>query len=213
MDKLEVVKQLESLGVVAVIRGKTPEEAVALSEACIAGGVKAIEVAFTTPMAQEAIRTLAEQYKEDHEVIIGAGTVLDAETARLAILYGAQFVVSPCFNAETIKLCNRYRVACMPGTTTIQGVVEALEYGADIVKVFPGEVVGKAFIKAVHGPLPQARLMPTGGVSLENLKEWVQVGCVAVGIGGALTGGGKSQAEITTLATRFVEEMKKARQK
>ena len=213
MDKLEVVKQLESLGVVAVIRGKTPEEAVTLSEACIAGGVKAIEVAFTTPMAQEAIRTLSEKYKTDAEVVIGAGTVLDSETARLAILYGAQFVVSPCFNEATIKLCNRYRVACMPGTTTIQGVVEALEFGADVVKVFPGEVVGKDFIKAVHGPLPQARLMPTGGVSLENLKDWIAVGCVAVGVGGALTGGGKTPAEITALAGRFAEEIKLARAK
>lgn len=211
MDKLKVVEKLEALGVVAVVRGQSPEEAVAMSEACIEGGVKAIEMAFTTPMAHEVIRTLADKYRTDDSVVIGAGTVLDAETARLAILYGAQFVVSPYFDKETIMLCNRYRISCMPGVTTIQGVVEALEYGADIVKVFPGEVVGQKFIKAVHGPLPQARLMPTGGVALDNIKEWLNAGCVAVGAGGSLTGGGKSKEEIASLARRFVEEVKLAR--
>lgn len=159
MDKLQVIETVKKIGVVAVIRGNTPDEAVQISEACIAGGVTAIEVAFTTPRAHEAILTLSEKYKDNAQVVIGAGTVLDAETARMAILNGAAFVVSPAFDEATIKLCNRYRVACMPGTTTIQGVIQALELGADIVKVFPGEVVGSKFIKAVKGPLPQAQMM------------------------------------------------------
>lgn len=211
MDKLQVIETVKNIGVVAVIRGNTPEEAVQISEACIAGGVTAIEVAFTTPRAHEAILTLAEKYKENAKVVIGAGTVLDAETARMAILNGAAFIVSPAFDETTIKLCNRYRVACMPGTTTIQGVIQALELGADIVKVFPGEVVGSKFIKAVKGPLPQAQMMPTGGVSIDNVAEWFKAGAVAVGAGGALTGGGKSLAEITETAKKFVAAVAVAR--
>lgn len=211
MDKLQVIETVKNIGVVAVIRGNTPEEAVQISEACIAGGVTAIEVAFTTPRAHEAILTLAEKYKENAKVVIGAGTVLDAETARMAILNGAAFIVSPAFDEMTIKLCNRYRVACMPGTTTIQGVIQALELGADIVKVFPGEVVGSKFIKAVKGPLPQAQMMPTGGVSIDNVAEWFKAGAVAVGAGGALTGSGKSLAEITETAKKFVAAVAAAR--
>ena len=211
MDKLQVIETVKKIGVVAVIRGNTPEEAVQISEACIAGGVTAIEVAFTTPRAHEAILTLSEKYKDNAAVVIGAGTVLDAETARMAILNGAAFVVSPAFDEATIKLCNRYRVACMPGTTTIQGVIQALELGADIVKVFPGEVVGNKFIKALKGPLPQAQMMPTGGVSIDNVGEWFKAGAVAVGAGGALTGGGKTLAEITETAKKFVEAVAAAR--
>lgn len=211
MDKLQVIETVKKIGVVAVIRGNTPDEAVQISEACIAGGVTAIEVAFTTPRAHEAILTLSEKYKDNAQVVIGAGTVLDAETARMAILNGAAFVVSPAFDEATIKLCNRYRVACMPGTTTIQGVIQALELGADIVKVFPGEVVGSKFIKAVKGPLPQAQMMPTGGVSIDNVAEWFKAGAVVVGAGGALTGGGKSLTEITETAKKFVVAVAEAR--
>ena len=211
MDKLQVIETVKKIGVVAVIRGNTPDEAVQISEACIAGGVTAIEVAFTTPRAHEAILTLSEKYKDNAQVVIGAGTVLDAETARMAILNGAAFVVSPAFDEATIKLCNRYRVACMPGTTTIQGVIQALELGADIVKVFPGEVVGSKFIKAVKGPLPQAQMMPTGGVSIDNVAEWFKAGAVAVGAGGALTGGGKALTVITETAKKFVVAVAEAR--
>lgn len=211
MYKEQAVAAVKKIGVVAVIRGNTPTEAVEISEACIAGGVTAIEVAFTTPRAHEAILTLSEKYKDNADVVIGAGTVLDAETARLAIINGAAFVVSPAFDEATIKMCNRYRVACMPGTTTIQGVIQALELGADIVKVFPGEVVGSKFIKAVKGPLPQAQMMPTGGVSIDNVAEWFKAGAVAVGAGGALTGGGKSLAEITETAKKFVAAVAAAR--
>ena len=211
MYKEQAVAAVKKIGDIAVIHGNTPTEAVETSEACIAGGVTAIEVAFTTPRAHEAILTLSEKYKDNADVVIGAGTVLDAETARLAIINGAAFVVSPAFDEATIKMCNRYRVACMPGTTTIQGVIQALELGADIVKVFPGEVVGSKFIKAVKGPLPQAQMMPTGGVSIDNVAEWFKAGAVAVGAGGALTGGGKSLAEITETAKKFVAAVAAAR--
>lgn len=212
MDKLEVVQKIQQIGVVAVIRGTDPEDAIAKSEASIAGGVTAIELAFTTPRAHEAIEALAKKYANNPDVIIGAGTVLDAITARIAILAGAQFIVSPAFDLETVKLCNRYRVAVMPGTTTLNGVIEALEAGADVIKIFPGEILGMKAIKAIHGPLPQAPLMPTGGVNAENAGDWIKAGCVAVGAGGALTGGGKTAAEITEAAKQFIASVQKARQ-
>ena len=210
MDKIDVVKKIQDIGVVAVIRGKNPEEAVAMSDACIAGGVTAIELAFTTPQAHEAIETLSKKYADNPDVIIGAGTVLDAVTARIAILSGAQFVVSPAFDLETVKLCNRYRIAVMPGTTILNGVLQALEAGTDVVKIFPGEILGMKAIKAIHGLIPQALLMPTGGVNAENAGEWIKAGCVAVGAGGALTGG-KTDAEITEAAKKFIASVQTAR--
>jgi 2-dehydro-3-deoxyphosphogluconate aldolase/(4S)-4-hydroxy-2-oxoglutarate aldolase len=213
MDKIEVVQKIQDMGVVSVVRGKTPAEAIAMSDACIAGGITAIELAFTTPRAHEVIETLSKKYADRPDVIIGAGTVLDAITARIAILSGAQFIVSPAFDLETIKLCNRYRIAVMPGTTTLNGVLAALEAGADVVKIFPGEVVGMKAIKAIHGPIPQAPLMPTGGVNVENAGDWIQAGCIAVGAGGALTGGGKTPEQITAVAKQFIAAVKKAREK
>ncbi|MDF2564527.1 MAG: bifunctional 2-keto-4-hydroxyglutarate aldolase/2-keto-3-deoxy-6-phosphogluconate aldolase [Massilibacillus sp.] len=213
MEKEKVIAKIKEVGVVAVIRGDDAEHGVKISDACIAGGVTAIEVAFTTPRAHETIKTLVDKYKDNENVVIGAGTVLDPETARIAILNGAEFVVSPSINLATIKLCNRYRVACMPGTTTIEGVLTAMEAGADIVKIFPGEIVGTKLIKAIKGPVPQAQLMPTGGVSVENLHEWLDVGCVAVGAGGSLTGGAKTgdYQLITDTAVKFIEAVKAAR--
>ncbi|MCH4167220.1 MAG: bifunctional 2-keto-4-hydroxyglutarate aldolase/2-keto-3-deoxy-6-phosphogluconate aldolase [Megasphaera sp.] len=211
MDKIDVVKKIQDIGVVSVIRGKTTEEAIAMADACIAGGVTAIELAFTTPRAHEVIEALSKKYADNAEVIIGAGTVLDAITARIAILSGAQFIVSPAFDLETVKLCNRYRIAVMPGTTTLNGVLAALEAGADVVKIFPGEILGMKAIKAIHGPVPQAPLMPTGGVSVDNAGDWIKAGCVAVGAGGALTGGGKTAAQITETAKKFIAAVQAAR--
>jgi 2-dehydro-3-deoxyphosphogluconate aldolase/(4S)-4-hydroxy-2-oxoglutarate aldolase len=170
-----------------------------------------LEITFTVPGASGAIEHLAKT--KSGQILLGAGTVLDPETARIAILAGAQFVVSPALNPETARLCNRYQVPYMPGAGTIREVVEAMECGADIVKIFPGEVLGPAFVKAVRGPLPQASLMPTGGVSLENVADWIKAGAVAVGVGGNLTAGAKTGdfASITQLARRFVEKIKEAR--
>lgn len=211
MDKIDVVKKIQDIGVVAVIRGKDAAEAIAMSDACIRGGVTAIELAFTTPRAHEVIAELSKKYAGNSDVLIGAGTVLDAVTARIAILSGAQFVVSPAFDLETVKLCNRYRIAVMPGTTTLNGVLAALESGADVIKIFPGEILGMKAIRAIHGPIPQAPLMPTGGVNVENAGEWIKAGCIAVGAGGALTGGGKTAEEITAAAKKFIASVAAAR--
>lgn len=212
MDKRMVLKKISDCGVVAVVRAENAEQAVKIADACAAAGIAALEITFTVPGAAEVIKKLAEVYNKG-EIIVGAGTVLDPETARTAILAGAQYVVSPCLNVETVKLCNRYQVACMPGAMTIKETVECMEAGADIVKIFPGELFGPAIIKAIKGPLPQAVLMPTGGVSLENVGEWIKAGAVAVGVGGNLTAGAKKgdYQSITDIGRQFVEKVRQAR--
>ena len=211
ISKIEVLEKIAASGLVAVIRAENPEQAARVAEACALGGVAALEITFTVPGASGVIEHLAK--KISGQILVGAGTVLDPETARIAILAGAQFVVSPALNPETARLCNRYQVPYMPGAGTIREVIEAMECGADIVKVFPGEILGPAFVKAVKGPLPQAQLMPTGGVSIENVADWIKAGSVAVGVGGNLTAGAKAGdfVSITQLARQFVEKIIEAR--
>jgi len=210
--KMKILEKIIGSGLVAVVRAESAEQASRIAEACARGGVGAIEVTFTVPGAAAVISDLAKTYKSG-EILIGAGTVLDPETARVAILAGAQFVVSPSLNAATARLCNRYQIPYMPGAATLREVVEAMECGADIVKVFPGETLGPAFVKAVRGPLPYASLMPTGGVALENVGEWIQAGCIAVGVGGYLTAGAKKGdfQSITELARQFIARIREAR--
>jgi 2-dehydro-3-deoxyphosphogluconate aldolase/(4S)-4-hydroxy-2-oxoglutarate aldolase len=212
LPRIKVLQKITESGLVAVVRAESADQAKKITDACIKGGVAAIEITFTVPGAADLIKELANTYTSG-EIIIGAGTVLDPETARVAILAGAQYVVSPSINTETIRLCNRYQVPIMPGAATIGEIVAAMEAGADIVKVFPGETLGPIFVKAVKGPLPQAPLMPTGGVSLENVGEWIKAGCVAVGVGGNLTAGAKKgdYESIATLAGQFVQKIREAR--
>jgi 2-dehydro-3-deoxyphosphogluconate aldolase / (4S)-4-hydroxy-2-oxoglutarate aldolase len=209
--KIEVLGKIVASGLVAVIRAESHDQAERIAEACAAGGVAAVEITYTVPGATSVIEHLAKKFSQ--HILLGAGTVLDPETARIAILAGAQFVVSPSLNPETARLCNRYQIPYMPGVGTIREVIEAMECGADIVKVFPGEILGPAFVKAVKGPLPQASLMPTGGVTLENVSEWIKAGSVAVGVGSNLSAGAKTGdfATITNLARQFVEKTKEAR--
>jgi 2-dehydro-3-deoxyphosphogluconate aldolase/(4S)-4-hydroxy-2-oxoglutarate aldolase len=212
LPKYSVLQRIVEGGLVAVVRAESAEQAKKITDACLQGGVAAIELTFTVPGAAAVIREVAVACPSD-EIIIGAGTVLDPETARIAILAGAQYVVSPHLNVDTVKLCNRYQVPCMPGAGTIREIIEAMEAGADIVKVFPGETLGPSFIKAVKGPLPQASLMPTGGVSLDNAADWIKAGCVALGVGGNLTAGAKRDdyASITAHAKEFMMKIREAR--
>ena len=184
-------------------------QAARIAHACVEGGIQALEVTFTVPNAAAAIAELTERYPST-QVAIGAGTVLDAETARTAILAGAQFVVSPASDAATARLCRRYQVAYLPGAGTASEIIRALEDGADIVKVFPGEVLGPAFVKAVRGPLPHAPLMPTGGVSVETAEQWIRAGCVALGVGGELTKGARRRRDFGR-ARQLLAAMRKAR--
>lgn len=212
MKKEQIITRIRETGLVAVVRAENEDTAVRITEACLAGGVPAIEITFTVPGAHKVIEALASRFNEK-EIILGAGTVMDPETARIAILSGAQYIVSPSLNVETVKLCNRYRVACMPGAMTIREVMECMEAGADIVKVFPGELFGPKIIKAIKGPVPQAELMPTGGVSVENAAEWIKAGAVALGAGSSLTGGAKTgdYGKITEIAKQFIQKIREAR--
>ncbi|MFD1428321.1 2-dehydro-3-deoxyphosphogluconate aldolase/(4S)-4-hydroxy-2-oxoglutarate aldolase [Kroppenstedtia sanguinis] len=181
MQKFKVLKALTDAKVVAVIRGNSAEEAALLSQAAIAGGIRAIELTYTTPFIEDTFKEL-----RNTDAWIGAGTVLDVETARHAILNGANFIVSPSFHSEIAAVCNRYSIPYLPGCMTVKEMVAALECGSDIIKLFPANQFEPSYIKAVKGPLPQVSIMPTGGVGLSNMNDWLQAGAVAVGIGGDL---------------------------
>ena len=213
MRKWEVLQRIADSGLVAVVRAENPSQAAQIAEALAAGGVAAIEIAFTVPGAADVIKCLAQSGSMHGKILIGAGTVLDPQTARVAILAGAEYIVSPSLNFDTARLCNRYQVPYLPGAGTLRDIVEAMECGAGIIKVFPGESLGPEFVKAVKAPLPQAPLMPTGGVSLENVATWVKAGCVAVGVGSHLTAGAKTGdfESVTRIAREFVVRIQEAR--
>lgn len=214
MLKLKVLGEIIESGLVAIVRTHSSDQAVRIAEACARGGAAAIEITFTVPGAPAVIEALAKEYASG-AILIGAGTVLDPETARIAILAGAQYIVSPSVSPETARLCNRYQIPYMPGASTMREIVDAMECGADIIKLFPGETLGPAFVKAVKGPLPQASLMPTGGVAVDNVAEWIKAGAVAVGVGGSLTAGAQSGnfQLITDTAKQFIERIQQARKK
>lgn len=214
MDKEQILTRIQDSGIVAVVRAETTDEAERIVDACMEGGVAAIELTFTVPHADKVIEALAKKYSPE-DIILGAGTVMDAPTARIAMLSGANYIVSPYFDLDTVKMCNRYRVAVMPGIMTVREGVMAMEAGADILKVFPGDLYGPKIIKDIKGPIPYAKMMPTGGVTADNVGEWIKAGAVAVGAGGSLTAGAKTgnYALITETAKKFVANIKEARTK
>jgi 2-dehydro-3-deoxyphosphogluconate aldolase/(4S)-4-hydroxy-2-oxoglutarate aldolase len=197
--------RLRKAGVVAVVRGKTKEDAMEASHAIIKGGLTSIELTFTVPQAGEAIQELVSFYKEHAEIVIGAGTVLDAVTARLAIMAGAEYIVSPSFDQETAEICNLYQVPYLPGCMTITEMQQALKSGVDIVKLFPGSAYDPARISAFKDPMPQLNIMPTGGVSLDNMALWFEAGAAVVGVGGNLISPAKTGDfdKVTILAKQY----------
>ena len=199
--KTETLKNVSESKVVAVVRGTSAEEAIAISEAAISGGFRAIELTYTTPDVAKVFTALT-----GTEALLGAGTVLDPETARHAILSGAKFIVSPNFNKEIAVLCNRYSIAYLPGCMTISEIVTALESGCDIVKLFPANRFDPSFIGAINGPLPQVRVMPTGGVNLENVMDWLNAGAVAAGIGSDLNKAYRAAGKegVTELCSKYI---------
>ncbi|GGJ17487.1 bifunctional 2-keto-4-hydroxyglutarate aldolase/2-keto-3-deoxy-6-phosphogluconate aldolase [Paenibacillus hunanensis] len=213
MKKLQILQKMMDYGVVAVLRGESADQVFAMAEQAIAGGIKVIEVTLTVPGALHAIEKLSRMYswksdKSDNFAIIGAGTVLEPQTARAAMMAGAEFVVSPSLNPETVKICNLYRVPVLPGVTTLEGVQHALELGVDIVKLFPGNLYQPSIIKTLKGPMPQANFMPTGGVSLDNLGEWIKGGAVAVGIGSDLTTDAIKTGDLSLVRQKSEQYMK-----
>lgn len=184
MRKEEVLKSLREIGLVPVLRAESVDKALALAEAIAAGGVTVLEITMTVPGAIQVMRKLAEQRPD---ILIGAGTVLDAETARMCILEGAKFVVSPALNLGTIEMCHRYSITVLPGALTPTEIVTAWQAGADVVKVFPASAMGGAkYLTALKGPLPQVDLIPTGGVSLATAPEFLSAGAFALGVGSDL---------------------------
>lgn len=211
MKKFEVISKLADNGVVAVIRAESVEKAVLLGKAISEGGIRGLEITFTVPHADEVIEQLI---KDKVDALVGAGTVLDATTCRYAIIKGAQFIVSPSFDKEVCEICNLYQVPYFAGCMTPTEIITAMKAGVDVIKVFPGDVVSPKYFKDIHGPLPQANLLPSGGVSLDNIKDWIKNGAVAVSAGSSLTAPAKTgdYEGVRKEAKKFVDEVKKARE-
>ena len=213
MNKDQIMQTIADTGVVAVIRVKNASELMDISVALNKGGIKALEITMTSPGALDAIKEASEKLGDN--AIIGVGSVLDPETARMAILAGAKFVVSPILNEDVIKLCRMYSVPCIPGAFTPTEILRAWQAGADVVKVFPATKLGPSFFKDILGPLPQVRLTPTGGVNLETAGEFIKAGASFVGVGSALVSkkliAEKNWEEMSALAAKFIQVAKDAR--
>jgi 2-dehydro-3-deoxyphosphogluconate aldolase/(4S)-4-hydroxy-2-oxoglutarate aldolase len=214
MDKSQVIKQIKETGIIPVVRASSADEAMRAIDAIRAGGISVLEITMTVPGAVGVIEKVSERYRG--QALVGAGTVLDAETARACISAGAHFVVSPALNFETIDCCRQYGVAVMPGALTPTEVIQAWNAGADLVKVFPaGAVGGPTYLKALKAPLPQIDLVPTGGVSLNSAADFIKAGASALGVGTDLVDikairEGRDSV-ITERARQFVEIVRVAR--
>ncbi len=213
MKREQIITNMKAEGLVAVVRAESKEQGEKIIDAVVAGGIHFIEITMTVPGAMGIIEAMAEKYKDSPDIVIGAGTVLDSETARAAILAGAAYIVGPALNLDVIRLCNRYCVPVIPGVMTPTEAIAALEAGCGLLKIFPGNVMGPGAIKSFRGPLPQADYMPTGGVDVDNVDQWMKAGACAVGTGSSLTKGAKTgdYAAVTEKAREFVAAVKAAR--
>ena len=207
LKKYEILKKVEQEKIVAIVRVDDAEKAERCFDALRKGGIKVIEMTFTIPYAHTMLEKLSKKYKDD--ITIGAGTVLDSETARLAIMSGAEFVVSPSFNADVAKLCNRYSIPYFCGVNTPTEAISAMEAGVEVVKLFPANNFKPSVIKDFRGPFPNIAVMPTGGVNLATIKEWIKAGAFACGVGGELVNGYKTgdYDGITEAAKNFIREI------
>src|SRR5919109_4329643 len=213
MSKETQLRQVLDSGIVAVVRSPDSQQLVEVARALADGGVNVVEITMTVPDALDVVRQVRQTLGE--RLLLGAGTILDPETARAALLAGAEYLVAPTVNLEVIKLCQRYDKLVMPGAFTPTEILTAWEAGADIVKVFPAEVVGPAFFKAMRGPLPQIRVMPTGGVDLTTASAFLQAGACCLGVGGQLVEPAAVAAgdfkRIRELAQQYVSAVKQVR--
>jgi 2-dehydro-3-deoxyphosphogluconate aldolase/(4S)-4-hydroxy-2-oxoglutarate aldolase len=213
MSKQDHLQRILDSGIVAVIRANRSEILADVAEALLAGGVDVMEITFTVPRALRTLEQVADRVGD--RALLGAGTVLDSETARAALLAGAEFIVSPSTNLDLIRLCRRYDKPVMPGALTPTEVVTAWEAGADIVKIFPADFGGPAYLKALSAPLPQVRLLPTGGVDLQTAAAFLRAGACALGVGGSLVERQAVEARdfkrIESLARQFVQIVRETR--
>jgi 2-dehydro-3-deoxyphosphogluconate aldolase/(4S)-4-hydroxy-2-oxoglutarate aldolase len=213
MKKVETLDIICKTGIIAIVRAQSSDQLIAAADAIKKGGVKAIEVTMTTPGALDVIAEARKRYGSD--VVFGAGSVLDPETGRAAILAGAGFVVSPTLNLELIKLCNRYAIPVMPGCYSPTEIITGWEAGADLIKLFPASVGGPDLVKAILAPLPQVRIVPVGGVDLDTAADFIRKGAAALGVGSSLVNQELLDAgdmnELTRRAAAFIEQVKKGR--
>lgn len=214
MTKAEKLDLIRQTGIIAIMRSQGSDQLIAAADAIQAGGVRAIEVTMNTPGALRVIEEASKRYGE--EVLFGAGTVLDAETARAAILAGADFVVSPSLNLDMLAMCNRYSIPLIPGCYTPTEMLKAWEAGADMVKLFPASVGGPSLIKAIRAPLPQLEIVPVGGVNLDTAADFIRNGAAALGVGSDLVSqkllDERNIEELTRRAAAFIEQVKKGRE-
>ncbi len=208
LKKYKILNQLHENYLVAVVRGDDEDETKKIVDEIIKGGFKNIEITFTVPNAEEVINQVHKQYGDD--IVLGAGTVLDAATAQIAINKGAQYIVSPHLDTNISKLCNVHSIPYLPGCSSATEIIEALRYGSDLIKLFPGGQLGAGFIKDIKGPVPNVELMPSGGVNLDNVSDWIEKGSFAVGIGGDLTKEftGNNFEVVSEKAQKYVEAVR-----
>lgn len=202
----KILNQLTENYVFAVVRGKTEDDGFEISKAAAKGGIKNLELTFSTPNAANCIKRLLEEFKDDETVVVGAGTVMTLDLAKEAVEAGAQFLVSPHFSQEIADYANEVNIHYMPGCATATEIVAAMNAGCEIIKLFPGGQLGAGFIKDIHGPIPEVKLMPSGGVSLDNIDTWIENGAVSVGVGSALSRdvAEKGYESVTETAEKFV---------
>lgn len=208
---MSTLNKLKESGIISIIRGANPEDVLPIAEALLKGGVSAVEITADSPGITGSIEAVKREFGV--EMVVGVGTVLDPETARITIMSGASFVISPSLNVETIRMTKRYGAISIPGAFTPTEILTAYEAGADIVKLFPAQSLGATFMKDVLGPLPHIPIMPTGGIDVNNMKEYFRAGAVAVGVGGSLVNGKKVMTkeelqQITARAKAFMEKFR-----
>jgi 2-dehydro-3-deoxyphosphogluconate aldolase/(4S)-4-hydroxy-2-oxoglutarate aldolase len=213
LSRAQIVQQIEDSGLVAIIRADSPDMLVDVCQSLRDGGVTVSEITMTTPGALDAIKHASEKLGEGN--LIGVGSVLDPETARLAILAGAQFVVCPTTNYDVIEMAHRYGKPIIPGGLTPTEIMNAFQAGADVIKVFPANHFGPKYFKDLLAPMPQLKLTPTGGVNLDTIKDWIDAGAAALGVGSALVKKDLIKAKdfkgLTALAKQFTDAVKAAR--
>jgi len=214
MSNQAALERVYNTGVVAILRAPSGERLADVAEALLAGGVEVVEVTFTVPAAHRVLEQIADRLGD--KLLLGAGSVLDSETARIAMLSGAEFIVSPTVNLDVIQTCRRYAKPIMPGAMTPTEALSAWQAGADIIKLFPSEITGPKLIKAIHGPMPQIPLMPTGGVNLETAADFIRAGACALGMGSTLAPKDAIAAgdmkRIESLASQFIQIVKTTRE-
>ncbi|MBU5243507.1 bifunctional 4-hydroxy-2-oxoglutarate aldolase/2-dehydro-3-deoxy-phosphogluconate aldolase [Lactococcus lactis] len=214
MQRAELLNKVIQSGVVSVVRAESGEKALKIVEAVVSGGITSIELTYSVPRANEVISDLVAKYLGT-DVVIGAGTVLDPTSARLAIVAGAQFIVSPSFNKEVAKICNLYQIPYVPGILTPLEAQKALEYGSELIKLFPGDITGPKMIQDLKGPFPYINILPSGGVNVDNVTEWFAAGAVAVSAGGGVTApaANNNYSAVTENAKKFMAALRQLRNK